>query len=184
MALLSLFTVTLLLVMPKTVSGSTVGVVIGLVAPAVVLAKSMELLGADLVSRQWVRRTSPFLYAIVAVFIVIVVAWQLFEPRAGFAYYPALAGLMVGNMFREEPQPRDSHGPHKRAQRSMIVSMTAFCVAAAATTVWTVLAIPDTDGALVDVLILTSILLWTGGFLAAMRLEGRYRARRPVGATR
>lgn len=46
----------------------------------------------------------------------------------------------------------------------MIISTTVFCVAAVGATVWTVLAVPANSGGLVDALILTSILLWVGGF--------------------
>lgn len=179
MALLSLLTVTLLLVLPKPGGASTVGVVFGLVISGVVIARTITFLRGDYVGVTWVRRTSRFLYAVVGVVTVLAVLTQFIELRVGFAYYPVVAGIFVGSIFRDKPQPSDSHGPRTPTQRTMIVAASVFCAAALGATVWTVQVIPaNTADPLVNVLILTSIVLWAGGLLALMRADGLYWAPR------
>ncbi|ALE93774.1 hypothetical protein AOC05_17960 [Arthrobacter alpinus] len=178
MALLSLFTLVLLLVLPKSGSDTAVGVVIGIVLAGVVLARAIVLLRNDYFGVKSVRRTSRFLYAVVGVFILIAVAIQFIDPRAGYAYYPAFAGIFMGNLFKEESQLPASQGTHLPTQRSMIMTATVFCLAAIGATIWTVLSILAGTGTLADVLILASTLLWTGGLLAIMRIDGVYWAPR------
>lgn len=178
MALLALLTLTLLLVLPKPGGASTVGVVFGLVISGAVIARTIAFLQGDYVGVTWVRRTSRFLYVVVGVITVLAVLTQFIELRVGFAYYPALAGIFVGSVLREKPQPSDGHGTRTPTQRTLIIAATVFCVAALGATVWTVLAIPANTDVLVNVLILASIVLWAGGLLALMRVDGLYWAPR------
>ncbi|POH57256.1 hypothetical protein CVS28_16800 [Arthrobacter glacialis] len=142
------------------------------------IARAIVFLRGDYFAVKWVRRTSRFLYAVVGAVIFIAVAIQFFEPRAGFAYYPAFAGLFLGNLFREEQQPPVNQGTRLPTRRSMIVVAMVLCVAAIGATVWTVLAILADAGTLVNSLIFASTLLWAGGFLAVARLDGLYLAPR------
>ena len=178
MGLLSLFTVILVLALPKSGGDTAIGVVLGTVVPATVMARAIALVRGDYVALQWSRRASPLPYVLVGVFIVLAMASQFIEPRAGFAYYPALAGLFLGNLFREEPAARDVHGAGVSTQRHLVVAATALCVSAASATVWMVLAILANRGTLVGVLILASVILWAGGTLAIMRLYGLFWAPR------
>lgn len=99
---------------------------------------------------------------------------QFIESRADYAYFPAFAGIFMGNLFREEQQLPASHGTRLPTQRSMIVVATISCVAAIGATVWTVLTIIAGTGTLADALILASAL-----FLG-WRVAGRHETRRTV----
>lgn len=178
MVLLSLFTLALLLVLPKSGGDTAVGVVFGIVLSGAVIARAIVLLRGDYFAVNCIRRTSRFLYAFVAIFMLITVAMQFIESRAGYAYYPAFAGIFVGNLFREEPQLSVKHGARVPTQRTMIVAATLLCLAAIGATIGTVLAILADTSTLANTLILASTLLWMGGLLAVMALDGLYWAPR------
>lgn len=171
MTLLSLFTVALLLVFPKPDGGTAVGVVLGVAVSAAVLARAIALFRGGKGGTRLVRRASPLPYAVVVVFLVLAVAAQFIEPSTGSAYSPALAGLFVGGLIREEPVPDVSRGTKIPVQRSVVIAVTCFCVAAAGVTVGMVLAILAGRGALVEALIVASVLLWTAAFVAIARLN-------------
>lgn len=183
MGLLSLFTVVMVLILPKTGGDTTVGVVFGMTLPAAVIALGFALVRGDFVALQWSRRTSPVLYLVVGAFLVLTVVLQFIEPRAEFAYYLALAGIFVGNLFMSKPVTGDSRAARRQVQPSMVVSAVVLGITAIGVTVWAVVAIVDNYEALANALILASVILWVGALVSIMRLHGLFWAPRRARVT-
>lgn len=183
MGLLSLFTVVMVLILPKTGGDTTVGVVFGMTLPAAVIALAFALIRGDFVALQWSRRTSPVLYLVVGAFLVLTVVLQFIEPRAEFAYYLALAGIFVGNLFVSKPVTGDSRAARRPVQPSMVVSAVVLGITAIGVTVWAVVAIVGHYEALANPLILASVILWIGALVSIMRLHGLFWALRRARGT-
>lgn len=157
------------------------GVVIGLVLSALVLAKAATFLRAGANATYWTRRSSPIVNGVLTLFIVLALVSQLVNPRAEFAYFTAFAGLLLGNLFQVKAASEQNLRP---VPRTLVVGMAVFAIAAVGATVWTVQAIPDASGVLVNTLVLSSIFLWLCTFLATIQLHTEHwaprRARRTL----
>lgn len=178
MVLLGAFTVGIFLMLPKSGGEDAFSAVFAAVAVSMVLAAAAALVRGDLFGVKWVRRTSWGWYVFTAVFVLFGVTFQLVVPTVFFAYYPAFAGLVVGQLFREERVEQRSQGEDRRL---LAYWGWGLCAAAVVFLGWMVFAIvAGASPLLMNLLLLMSVPLLSGCFLVmarsyASRGDDRYR---------
>jgi hypothetical protein len=168
MVLLGAFTVGIFLVLPKSGGEDAFGAVFAAVAASMVLSAAAALFRGDLFGAKWVRRTSWGWYVFAAVCVVFGVTFQLVEPSIFFAYYPAFAGLVVGQLFRDERVERRSQGEDRRR---LAYWGWGLCAAAVAFLGWAVFVIvAGGSPLLMNLLLLVSVPVLSGCFLVMARV--------------
>lgn len=168
MVLLGAFTVGIFLVLPKSGGEDAFSAVFAAVTVSMVLAVAAALFRGDLFGVEWVRRTSWGWYVFAAVVVLFGVSFQFVEPTIFFAYYPAFAGLVVGQLFREEQVEQRSQAED---QRHLVYWGWGLGAAAVVFLVWMVVAVVTGSGPLlVNLLLLVSVPVLSGCFLVMARL--------------
>ncbi|MGO4584926.1 hypothetical protein AB4Z38_13700 [Arthrobacter sp. 2RAF6] len=175
---MSLLSVVMLMALPKSGGDAATWTVIGLVMASSVFAMAVVLLKGQDFGVKWVRHTPRWRYFFVGVFALFGVATIVFEPQLSFAYYPAFAAVFIGQLFREERPDSNQHGIESGRRQRMALWSGVLFAGSVGGMVWTVLAILADAGALINMAILVSVLLWSGGFLIAARLYGFRRGKR------
>lgn len=172
MGLLALFSVVMLMALPKSGGDAATWTVIGLVIASSIFPMAVVLLWGQPFGVKWVRHTARWRYFFVGVFVLFGIAAPVFEPQLSFAYYPAFAALFIVQIFREDQQDSNQHGLESSHRRRLALWSGALFAGSVGGMIWTVLAILADAGAPINLAMLVSVFLWSGGFLIATRLYG------------